>query len=189
MLWGMLWVLAWVLAILLVLALAVLATPWKLGFRLYTTPRLRLKIALRLFGGLTPPIPLLDSARRKPAKRKPRAARRRLPISPRRATRILRRALSAPNLLIGLLRPVHLERLAVDADIGLADPADTGQRFGTLNAVQYARPAGPPLSITVRPDFTGPRASGELDAVLSFVPLAFVPPFVRLGWHLFGPRS
>jgi hypothetical protein len=185
MLWGALWYLAWALAIVLALAFAALATPVKLGFRLGTAPRLRLRIGLRLLGGLAPPIPLLDTARRKPAKRK----RRKPPAPPRRAMKSLRRGLSAPTLLIDLLRPIHLERLAIEADIGLADPADTGHLFGMLTAVNHARPAGSRVSISVRPDFTGPRAAGELDAVLSFVPLAFVPPGVRLAWHLFGPRS
>jgi hypothetical protein len=191
MLWGALWVVAWVLAILLALAIAVLATPWKLGVRLGTEPRWRLRVGLGLFGGLAPPIPLHDSARRRKAEPKPpkrQTGRRRPPGRARRAKKVMRRAASAPGLLLGLLRPIHLERLAVEADIGLDDPADTGQLYGLLSAVNRARPPGSRISVAVRPDFTGPRASGELDAMLSFVPLAFVPPAVRLGWHLFGRR-
>lgn len=191
MLWGVLWFLGWVLAFVLALVVAVLATPVKFGFTFSTSPGWRLLITMRLFGGFAPVIPLHDSSRRRPkAKKKPVARRRRLPARFRlSAARIRRGILAAPDLLAGLLRPIRLERLALDADIGLADPADTGQLFGFIAAVNHSRPAASAVSIEVRPDFTGPRASGELDAVLSFIPVAFVPPGLRFAWRVFGASS
>ncbi len=96
---------------------------------------------------------------------------------------------AAPQLLTGLLRPIRLVRLKVDADIGLVDPADTGLLFGLLAAVSYSRPHTSAVSIAIRPNFTGPRASGELDAALSFIPIAFVPPGVRYALRALGSRS
>ena len=189
MLSGVLWLLSSVFAVLLILAVAALMTPVKLGFTLRTSPTWRLKIAARLLGGLAPPIPIHDSARRRPKKKTP-TAKRTWAIAPRRASaRIARVIAAAPRLLAGLLRPFHLERLTIDADIGLADPADTGQLFGLLAAVNHSRPPNSAVSIAVRPDFTGPGASGELDAVLSFVPVAFIPPGIRFAWRLFGSAS
>jgi hypothetical protein len=95
---------------------------------------------------------------------------------------------AAPQLLAGLLRPVHFERLAIDADIGLADPADTGQLYGMLAAAEHALPRPARVSIIVRPDFSGSRISGEADAALSFIPLLLIPPGVRFAWRVFGPR-
>ena len=95
---------------------------------------------------------------------------------------------AAPQLLRGLLKPVHLERLTVDADIGLADPADTGHLYGILAAANRAWSRPPRVSIAVRPDFSGARVSGELNAALSFIPLLLIPPGVRFAWLVFGPR-
>ncbi len=187
---GVLWSLLSALAVLLLLAIAALMTPVKFGFTVRTSPRWRLKIAARLLGGLTPPIPIHDSARRRRKKKKPTAKKSRLAIASRQAlARMPRVIVGAPRLLAGLLRPIHLECLTVDADIGLADPADTGQLFGLLAAVSYSPPRTSAVSIAVRPDFTGPGASGELDAELSFIPVAFIPPGVRFAWRVFGSRS
>lgn len=187
---GLLWGLATALAALLVLAIAVLATPVKLAFVVSTSPRWRLMIAARLLGGVTPPIPIHDSARRRPKREKPPAKERRWAGMSRKTRASLPRAIAgAPRLVTGLLRPIHLERLAVDADIGLADPADTGQFFGWFAAATYVLPSTSALSIDVRPDFSGPRASGEVGAELSFVPVAFIPPGVRFAWRVFGPRA
>lgn len=191
MLLGALWLLLSALAVLLAVAIAALVTPVRLAFTLRTSPGRQLKIAARLFGGLTPPIPIHDSARRRP-KKKTRAAKlkKKPAIMSRQAlTKISRVTAAAPRLVADLLRIIHLERLAVDADIGLADPADTGQLFGLLAAVTHSRPPASAVSIAVRPDFTGPRASGELDAVLSFTPAAFILPGLRFGWRVFGARS
>jgi hypothetical protein len=187
---GVLWFLLSVLAVLLAIAAAALMTPVKLGFTVRTSPSWRLKIAARLLGGLTPPILIHDSAWRRSKEKTPTAKKKKKAAVSRQALARIRRAIAAaPRLLAGLLRPFRLERLTVDADIGLADPADTGQLFGLLAAVNYSRPPASAVSIAVRPDFNGPRASGELDAVLSFVPAAFIPPGVRLAWRVLGLPS
>lgn len=187
---GVLWYLLAALAVLLALASAALMTPVKLGFTVRTSPSWRLKIAARLLGGLTPPISIHDSERRKRKRKTPKVKKKRSVIMPRRALARLPHVMAAsPRLLAGLLRPVHLERLTVDADIGLADPADTGQLIGLLAAVTYSRLPTSIVSISLRPDFTGPRASGELDAELSFIPVAFIPPGVRFARHVFGPNT
>lgn len=189
-----LWIFLTALALLVSAAAAVLATPIRLGFTVRTKPQWQLRVAARLLGGLTPAIPIHDSSRRAvKVKRRPgrrtgakgkRQARTRRP----KAARVVRAVRATPRLLGDLLRPIHLTRLAVDADVGLADPADTGQLFGLFTALRYARPSGSTISVDVRPDFTGPRASGRLDAELSFIPVAFVPPGVRFAWRVFGPH-
>ena len=186
----MLWVLLAALSLLVLSTVAVLVTPVELAFAARTSPRWRLQIAVRLLGGLTPAIPVHDSARppkkAEQAKEKKEETPKAKTTASRRAARV---AAGAPQLAFGLLKPIRLTQLRVDADIGLADPADTGQLCGLLAAVTYARPPNPDISIAIRPDFTGPRASGGLDTVLSFVPVAFIPPGVRFAWQVFGARG
>ena len=96
---------------------------------------------------------------------------------------------ATPKLLVDLLRPIEVSRLEIEADVGLGDPADTGQLFGLLAPIIYTQPMATVGLINVRPDFTASRASGTLLAELSFIPAAFIPPGVRFAWHVFGPRQ
>ena len=163
-----LWSLLSALAVLLAVVAIALSTPIRLAFAVGTSPKWRLTIAARLLGGLTPPIPIHDSARRTGKKRKRKAKHKKPTARPRRSPARRARAIAAaPRLLAGLLRPIRLERLTVDADIGLADPADTGHLAGLLAALNASRPPASPVSIAVRPDFTGPRASLNMDSFLA----------------------
>ncbi len=185
---GVLWGLLLTLVVILLLVGVALATPVKLAVAMTTSPQKRLKIVARLFGGMTPAIAIHDSAYQQQQKKAPKARKKKVTRSRRMLGRFPRVVAAMPQLLTGLLRPIHLERLAIDADIGVADPADTGQLYGMLAAANHAWPQPNRVSIIVRPDFTGSRASGELDAVLSFIPLCLIPPGVRFAWHVFGPR-
>lgn len=177
-------------AIILLIALTVLVTPVKLGLAIRTWPGWRLRIAVRLLGGLTPQIAVHDSARPGSKRRKPKPTRKRGAGGARHGPeRFGRLAISAPRLVAGFLRPIRLERLKIDADIGFPDPADTGQLMGLIAAARVLAPSIPSLSIAVRPEFSGPCARGELDAELSFVPAAFIGPGVRLASHLLGSRE
>ena len=187
---ALLWALVWVLAIVFALVIALLVTPVRLVFDLRTSPTWRLRIAARLLAGMTPSIPVHDSersgSRRAPAEKQKSKARRKDGRGRRWAARPGRVIRSAPDLLVGLLKPIHLERFKVDADIGLEDPADTGHLFGLIQALDAVRPRPRAISIDVRPDFTGPRASGEVFAALRFIPAAFVWPGCRFAWRVFG---
>ena len=185
---GVLWGLILALIVVLLLVGAVLVTPVHFALAVTISPGWRLKIGARLLGGLTPEIVIHDSTLQKQRRKDPRAKEKKARRSHRRSGWIPRALVAAPQLATGLLEPFHLEHLAIDADIGLADPADTGQLFGMLAAGNHALPRPPCMSIVVRPDFSGSRASAELYAVLSFVPILLIPPGVRFAWHVFGPR-
>lgn len=189
-----LWIFLAVLAITLVLLIAVLVTPVQIGCIAHSATGGRLMISARLLGGLTPTIRFYDSARRNVRKQPPQAKQKKekKKKKTKRAhqglTRV-RRTIAEPHLLADLLRPIHIERLAIDADIGFADPADTGQLYGLLCPVIHSGLLASPVSIAVRPDFSGPRVSGEIVAELSFIPVAFLPPAVRFAWRVWGARS
>ncbi len=186
-----LWALASALILLVLLAGLVLMTPVKLAMTLETSPTWRLEATLRLIDGLMPAIsvPASHNDRRKNRPSKPgRARKARKRASRRSSARILRAISAMPRLLAGLLRRIHFDRLSVDADVGLGDPADTGQLFGLMIATTHAMPSKQNVSIVIRPDFAELRASGRLDAELSFVPLALIAPGVRFAWHILGSR-
>jgi hypothetical protein len=189
LLWGVLVV----VAVLAVLILALLVTPLCLDVTMCTSPKWRLKVAVRLFGGLTPPIPIHDSDRQRAKQKEPSHARIRQKKEAGRSrptfARVRRVVSAAPHLLIDLLRPIHIQYLKVDLDVGLMDPADTGQLFGLLVPVIYSRRQTDAVSIAVRPDFTSARLSGEITGMLTFIPVAFIPPAIRFAWCAFGSRS
>jgi len=185
-----LWILFWILIVLIAAIVAVVSTPVLLRIRVTGGPKWRLSVAARLFGGLTPWISFETGGGKTGAPTKPEGKQASRTRRKRRSSKWVPRAIgAAPRLISDWFGLIRLDRLAVDADIGLADPAETGQTFGWLSAVTYARPPGSRVVIDIRPDFSGPRASGELDARLRFVPIAFLPPAIRFGWHVFGPRS
>lgn len=183
-LWGLLGVFAGVAAV----AVAAMATPVRLGLVMRTEPEWHVDAVMRLFAGLTPPIPLRDADRARKEKKKKAKPKKKRRDRSRMAVRLPRILAAVPRLLIDLITVIHVDRLAVDAEIGFDDPADTGQLFGLLYAVRYARRSDSPVSIDVRPDFTQRRFSGAIDAEVRFVPVAFVPPGVRFAWRAFGPR-
>lgn len=186
------WILLAALAIPVLLLIAALVTPVKLGCVARSAPGSRLTVVARLFGGLTPPIPIHDSTRRyvrkTPPPTKQKKKEKKASHSRQDGARV-RRVIAAPQLLVDLLRPIHIERLAIDADIGLSDPAGTGQLYGLLTPLIYSGSPASAVSIAVRPDFSGPRLTGEIVAELSFIPVAFLPPAIRLAWRAFGPYS
>jgi hypothetical protein len=193
-----LWILLAVLAIPLVLLIAVLVTPVQIGCIAHSATGGRLMIGVRLFGGLTPSIRLYDSARRNVRKKPPKAKQKKEKKKEKKKKKTkrahqglthVRRTIAEPQLLMDLLKPIHIERLAIDADIGFADPADTGQLYGLLIPMIHSGLLASPVSIAVRPDFSGARLSGEIVAKLSFIPIAFLPPAVRFAWCVWGARS
>lgn len=171
------------LAALLVVVVVLAGTPVKLTLSARTDPQYRVRITARGIGGMMPSILVYDSTRAKrERKSKPERKRRK----PSRRSQGLRLVRAVPRLVIDLLRPIRLERLDVDADVGLEDPADTGMLFGLLQPLRHLPPLSK-ASIAVRPDFTRSVASGSVDAGISFVPAAFIPPGARFVWTLFGP--
>jgi hypothetical protein len=178
---GFLWAL---LALVAVLA-AVAVTPVHLRCVVSGEPRWRAIVVARLLAGLTPPIRVFDSARRREKRARKRAAPK--PRAPR-FRNVSHIVDAVPALLADILGRVRFRRLAIDADVGLGDPADTGQVFGVVQAARYAIPSPSRVSVELRPDFERVRLAGRLSADASFIPAAFIPPAIRFAWRSFGPR-
>lgn len=197
-----LWTIAVAVMVPIGLVFAALALPVHLRLQAETGEAGRVRAHLRLFGGLTPWIRLVDTGREtarnqpappaktaqapdEPARKKRR--RRRGWLRPDRA--MLRRALAAlPDLIAGEVRRIHLDRLEIDADLGLDDPADTGRLFGVIMPLVYLpRPGWARLDL--RPDFAGARFDGRALAALHLTPAALLGPVIRFAWAVFVRRS
>ncbi|MGI9426043.1 MAG: DUF2953 domain-containing protein [Hyphomicrobiaceae bacterium] len=170
-----------------VVIVTAVVTPVQVKLLMQSAPHRRLTLAARLFGGITPSIPIHDStrerARRRPLKESQLTSRRERGKTTLRNRRML---FAAPQLVDGLLRSIKLTSIEVDGDIGLGDPADTGQFLGLLVPIKYALPPSSVVSVDVRPDFTARRLSGRFVAEFAFVPVALVLPCARFAWRVFG---
>ena len=138
-------------------------------------------VLLRPFGGVSPPIKVYDSskpARARKSRRKSRKSHKRDGTLPRKifgeGLALLRHALGA----------IHIDRLHLDAEFGLGDPAETGQLYGQLCPLIYTSGG----HVTVRPNFDRACLQGSALAQLHFSILGLIWPFIRFGWRVFGPQ-
>lgn len=186
--WIALAVLGWLLLALVVVILAVLLAPIHLRaradsataeylfeLRLFSARLPRLVRIRGTFGatGRTAPEPAYPE---RPAG-KPRKKRRRIRLDPRRALHEI------PLLLTDTLKGIHIDLLRLDARIGLADPAETGQLYGMLCPLAFGLPSGR-AEIEVIPDFSQPGFSGEGEISIHFTPARLAWPTLRTGFRL-----
>ncbi|MEM8837541.1 MAG: DUF2953 domain-containing protein [Pseudomonadota bacterium] len=176
----LLWSFLILLALVILIIGAVVLTPMTLGLIIKTEPKLRVKVGIAPFFGLAR-ITLHDSA--EPSKEEPKKPDEPKPDKPWRPSKRTvgygRRAIAAfPDLLSSIWHRVFLDHLKIDADIGLGDPADTGQLYGLLIAPAMLTSNSERIDIAIRPDFMKERLSGEIDAALRFTPAAFFWPIL-----------
>jgi len=192
------WGLAGLGVVAVVTLVALMVLPVRLWVQASSDPA-RLQVRLRLFGGALPWIRVVDSDR--PGRGDRSARRTAVPdrsaeagadpaparISRDRAQRMLR---AVPGLLRGLAGPVRLERLWLEARLGLDDPAETGQLFGALTPLVYGLGGAWPgrVSVQLAPEFSGPVLEGQAELVLSVVPARWLGPSLRFAWASFGPE-
>lgn len=166
----------------------VLITPVKLVVEMDMSPSWRMNIGMRLLGGLTPAISFSSSGSRARIK-KPQKLKKAKKANSQRSFMSVAHAISVTfRFLAALLRTVHVDRLSIAADVGLVDPADTGQLFGMMTAAVHAMPSKQNILIVIRPHFVEQHASGRLDVELSFVPLFLIPPSIRFVWRMVESR-
>lgn len=175
-------VLFWIVVILLIVVVLVLATPLRLQLSYSTDPFSRSRIDARPLGGFVGNIRVFDSTRKKDAdkqnapkikKREPKARRT------ARASALL----EFPTVIGRMVQAVHVEKLAVDGEFGLNDPADTGCLYGQLTPLIYATGG----RVQLRPNFQSMCLRGTADAQLRVIPLALLWPIGGVLWRIFGP--
>lgn len=170
---------------------AALLTKVILVFELEVRERFDFTIATQFFGGRSP---LIVIKKGYPAKAEKASSHKMRKFKRRKGQRIFRiersRLISAlPNLIAGLLRSVHFERLTINAEVGFNDPADTGTFFGLMAPIIYAQQS-PHISIEIGPEFYAQQNfSGSTRGVLSVVPIRLVFIGARFLWQIFGKRK
>ena len=184
-------VLTWTLLAILgggvVIIVAALLTKVILVFELEVRDRFDFTIATRFFGRWSPLIVIkkgYPAKSEKESSNKKRKSKRRKGQSKIRVGKS--RLISAlPDLIAGLLRSVHFERLTVDAEVGFKDPADTGTFFGLMAPIMYSQQS-PRISIEIGPEFYTQKFSGSFKGVLSVVPIRLILIGARFIWQIFG---
>lgn len=179
-------ILLWVVVGLVVILLALLFTPIRLRVFLRSSPQLAYRVDAKVFGGVSPSIPIVDSARpRKPKTKRPKKQQ----AKRQRKSRFLRRTniLSAVSeLLFGLLEAFHFQYCYIDLEFGMNDPADTGKIYGFLTPFPYCGCSPQDVSFSVQPNFEQACFVGEVDASVRVTAATLLWPVIRFGWKVFG---
>ncbi|MCC0076608.1 MAG: DUF2953 domain-containing protein [Rhodobacter sp.] len=195
---ALLWLIVGLAAVAIAALAALLLLPVQLWVQAASDPA-HLLVRLRLFGGALPWIRVIDSDRPgRGGSVEPRAAEAEQLLeeeAPAPAARLSRRRMwrmlrAVPALLQGLAGPVRLERLWLEARLGLDDPAETGQLFGALTPLVYGLGGAWPgrVSLQLAPEFSGPVLEGRGEVILSVVPVRWFGPGLRFAWAGFGPE-
>jgi len=182
-------ILLWLLFAALVVVLLLLVTPLQIQLQLTARPNVSVQLYLRALGGLTPRIPILDGKETKPktdevTKPKPKRKRRNKAKSSKHTGRLVR---AAPRFLGDILNQIHFDRLQIDCDFGLGDPAETGQLAGVVLALTHGLPPSQRVMVAARPNFERRCFEGEILAVVHLTIAAFLGPILRFAWRGFGP--
>lgn len=176
-------ILAWLLVAVAVLIAAALVMPFGLSAQVSVDGRVSWKLGLQPFGRYGPVIRLGKGRRGKPVKetgdKAPSKARsRKLRISPAAVARFLSEVVSV----------FRFRRLFLYLRFGCSDPADTGHVFGLLTPVLYGASCLPRTDLRIVPVFDRAALDGEAEFDVSFVPVALLPPVLRLGWSFLRPK-
>ena len=178
-------VLLWLGVSLLVLVIFLVITPIHVVLFWQNDPAKRATVLLRLFGGVSPTIKVYDSSKLpkpdKPARKHSKQKRGR---TGRQRWNLRGDILpEAMTLLRRVLGAIHIDLLHLDAEVGLGDPAETGQFYGQLCPLIYTTGG----HVTLRPNFERACLQGTALAKFHFTLLGLFWPFVRFGWRMFGP--
>ena len=167
----------------------VIALPVEVAVEAATAPKPGVRADVRFLGGLAPAIPINRGSEtggrtaKDPERKKGTMWRKRASSGGG-----ARMATALPRLILRLLSRIRFHQLEIDGDLGLGDPADTGQAFGLIAPFAYALPHAQ-TRIAIRPDFAQARMEGRLAAEFRVTPAALLPPLARFGWQaLWGRR-
>lgn len=154
--------------------------------------RAQVKAAVRLLGGVTPPILVFDSAwealsskpetprgqETRPGRKKQRPEKKR--VKPRLVCRAL------PQLLTDLHKHLDIKEVSGFVRFGFKDPADTGHMFGILAPTFYSTYRRSARLLQLEPDFSGRSLQGRGKLCIAFRPVFVLMSLSRFGWCVFG---
>lgn len=188
-------IILWGLLGLLILLLVLLVSPVRLDIRAVAERHPYTVVRARLFGGLAPSLPIVDSRRKNPKKEKRKEKKKKAKKNAKSTAQTKRdRLKNGPALvqdfvkMIGdILRKIHINHLSLRVEFGFDDPADTGHAFGLMTPLVYGSSALARSTVLLQPNFERRCFSGELDTSLRFIPISLVLPAIGFIWTNFGP--
>lgn len=160
---------------LLALILVVLVIPLDLSFSLSRADSLEVKASLRwLFGLVQITLNSVDEKTRQaaptaPKKARPKRGRSRLHVGAMlRSQGFISRVI---RLLRHLKACIHIHQLRLQLLLGLDDPADTGQLWGTLGPLAMAVPVPAGAYVSLQPEFNGATFQVDGEGTIRIVPI------------------
>lgn len=158
------------------LVIAAVLLPLRLRLRGQADRTSRLRVDVYPFAGMTPAVPVFDTARKR--KKQPRKSKKRSSArSAKSASRWTERGIL--NLIFELAGQFEIAWIRIEAEFGLDDPADTGTLYGALAPFVYTGRFGADIDLDIRPDFNRQHIAGKIDAAVDLVPIRLVPPVLR----------
>ena len=179
-------ILGWSIVAILVIFILSIATPLRIELQLNKDQEWRFSVALRLFGGLGPRMPIRrrKSGEKAVEKRTAKPKKRRgFPLGDPGG--VLKAVLRFGG---DILRCVRINSATLDAVFGFGDPAETGQAYGLLAPLIYCPVTGHKTQISITPAFDRKVFNGRATLDLSFIPVALLVPILRLAWTNYGAR-
>lgn len=177
-------ILLWLGLSFLVVIILFLILPIHVVLSWQSDPAKQSTVLLRLFGGVFPTIRVYDSSKPPLAKKLVRKNRKRRGKTRKRGWNA--RGDLLPEVLVlarRVLGAIHIDVLRLDAEVGLGDPAETGQLYGQLCPLIYTTAE----HFILRPNFEKACFQGSAMAQIRFTILGLIWPFARFGWRMFGP--
>ena len=178
------------LAGLLVLLLSV---PIDLSFSLEKKERFRSRVRIGwLFGLVGKNLGGGENGKEPKEEEKPKKQGRRGKRSPRRFLAAIRtRGLPGHSLRFArrMLRAIRVRELNVGLQIGLGDPAETGQLLGLVSPVTASVGAIPGVQMSVKPDFYEETLRGYCNGSVRIYPIRMVPPMILFALSLTSFRG
>lgn len=177
-------VLLWLGTVVLVISVLFVLLPIRVVLSWHSDPVRPSTVFLRPFGGVSPPIKVYDSTRKRKPKKPPATARKRHHKGVGRGWNARGDVMAELSRLLGrLIGAVQIEDLHIDAAFGLGDPAETGQLYGQLTPLIYTTRG----HVQLHPDFETACLQGSAVAQVRFALIGLIWPLVAFGWRVFGP--
>ena len=88
-----------------------------------------------------------------------------------------------------LLRVIRVKELNLSLQVGLGDPAETGQLLGLVSPVTACVGAIPGVQMSLEPDFYGETFRGHCNGSVRIYPIRIVPPMVLFALSLTSFRG
>ena len=170
-----------------------LSVPIDLSFSLKTDERFRSRVRIGwLFGLVGKDLGGGENANEPKDEEKPKKQGRRSKRSPRPFLAAIRtRGFPGQSLRFArrMLRAIRVRELNLGLQIGLGDPAETGQLLGLVSPVTACVGAIPGVQMSVEPDFYEETFRSYCNGSVRIYPIRMVPPMVLFALSLTSFRG